>query len=399
MVAGHLQEKRGYFYIVLNYKDSNGKRKSKWIATSLPVKGNKRKADELLQQARIEFKPETEEPKPTAPAMAVPVTSLTGDVLFADFMLSWLDVIKRSVSPVTFSSYSEMVKGITVPYFRKTGIRLSALKPRDIQAFYDEKIKTVENKDRLRKLRHTLPRQHTQGTGHGGEAGADSEQSLGSRRSAKESPICRELLQRRRAERAFCRDKRHEAGDSCTVRSLLRPTEKRGCNTITVRHTVTTCRIDGKKVMVAADRTKNKSSMRTMPLVPLFKERLLYLQDQQNKQRKLCGGSYCRDFRGYICVDEMGVLIKPDYISAAFPKLLDRHGLRRIRFHDLRHSCASLLLAHGVPMKQIQEWLGHSDFSTTANIYSHLDYTAKLNSAETLVTSLDFALEPKLLPR
>ena len=169
-------------------------------------------------------------------------------------------------------------------------------------------------------------------------------------------------------------------------------------NTITIRHTVTTCRIDGKKVMVAADRTKNKSSMRTMPLVPFFKERLLYLQDKQNKQRKLCGGSYCRDFRGYICVDEMGVLIKPDYISAAFPKLLDRHGLRRIRFHDLRHSCASLLLAHGVQMKDIQEWLGHSDYSTTANIYSHLDYTAKLNSAETLVTSLDFAPKPKLLP-
>ena len=49
-------------------------------------------------------------------------------------------------------------------------------------------------------------------------------------------------------------------------------------------------------------------------------------------------------------------------------------------------------------MKQIQEWLGHSDFSTTANIYSHLDYTAKLNSAETLATSLDFVPEPKLLP-
>ena len=47
--------------------------------------------------------------------------------------------------------------------------------------------------------------------------------------------------------------------------------------------------------------------------------------------------------------------------------------MRQIRYHDLRHSCASLLLANGVPMKQIQEWLGHSDFSTTANIYAHLD--------------------------
>lgn len=404
MVAGHLQEKRGYFYIVLNYKDSNGKRKSKWIATSLPVKGNKRKADELLQQARIEFRPEAEEPKPTAPAVAVPVTSLTGDVLFADFMLSWLDVIKRSVSPVTFSSYSEMVKGITVPYFRKTGIRLSALKPRDIQAFYDEKIKTVSANSVI----------HYHANIHKALDMAVKLELIPNNPSnhvelPKKARFVGSFYNSDELNELFAATK----GTKLEIPVLfgafygLRRSEVVGLkwdaidfenNTITIRHTVTTCRIDGKKVMVAADRTKNKSSMRTLPLVPFFKERLLYLQDQQNKQRKLCGGSYCRDFRGYICVDEMGVLIKPDYISAAFPKLLDRYGLRRIRFHDLRHSCASLLLAHGVPMKQIQEWLGHSDFSTTANIYSHLDYTAKLNSAETLVTSLDFALEPKLLP-
>ena len=54
-----------------------------------------------------------------------------------------------------------------------------------------------------------------------------------------------------------------------------------------------------------------------------------------------------------------------------------RHKLKKICFHDLRHSCASVLLAQGVPMKQIQEWLGHSDMSTTANIYSHLDAVTK----------------------
>ena len=62
--------------------------------------------------------------------------------------------------------------------------------------------------------------------------------------------------------------------------------------------------------------------------------------------------------------------------------------MRPIRFHDLRHSCASLLLANGVPMKQIQEWLGHSDFSTTANIYAHLDYSSKLSSAQAMANSL-----------
>ena len=94
----------------------------------------------------------------------------------------------------------------------------------------------------------------------------------------------------------------------------------------------------------------------------------------------------------YICVDEMGTLISPDYLTDAFPKLLEKNGLRRIRYHDLRHSCASLLLANGVPMKQIQEWLGHSDFSTTANVYAHLDYNSKLSSADAMVNGLQGAL-------
>ena len=46
------------------------------------------------------------------------------------------------------------------------------------------------------------------------------------------------------------------------------------------------------------------------------------------------------------------------------------------------------MLANGVPMKQIQEWLGHSDFSTTANTYAHLDYYSKLSSAEAMVHGL-----------
>ena len=59
-----------------------------------------------------------------------------------------------------------------------------------------------------------------------------------------------------------------------------------------------------------------------------------------------------------------------------------------VAFHSFEHSCASLLLANGVPLKQIQEWLGHSDFSTTANIYAHLDYTSKLSSAKAMVSGM-----------
>ena len=62
-----------------------------------------------------------------------------------------------------------------------------------------------------------------------------------------------------------------------------------------------------------------------------------------------CGRSYHKQFAGYVCINEMGDLIKPHYVTEQFPKLLDANGLRRIRFHDLRHSCASRMLANGVP--------------------------------------------------
>ena len=80
--------------------------------------------------------------------------------------------------------------------------------------------------------------------------------------------------------------------------------------------------------------------------------------------------------------------MRVDYLTNAFLKFLESHGLRRMRFHDLRHSCASLLLANGVPRKHIQEWLGHRDFTTTANIYTHLDYKSKIASAQTMETGL-----------
>ena len=58
--------------------------------------------------------------------------------------------------------------------------------------------------------------------------------------------------------------------------------------------------------------------------------------------------------------------------------------MRIIRFHDLRHSCASLMLANGVSMKQIQDWLGHSTFKITADTYAHLSSDSKLSAANAL---------------
>ena len=114
----------------------------------------------------------------------------------------------------------------------------------------------------------------------------------------------------------------------------------------------------------------------------------LSVKQKQDENRALCGKSYRSDYDDYVCVNEMGVLLNPDYVSDTFSKLLKRHGMKHIRFHDLRHSCASLLLNLGYSMKDIQEWLGHSNYQTTANLYSHVDPRNKKNMINGLSNAL-----------
>ena len=380
MVAGHLSEKKGYYYAVLNCQDAFGKRKTKWIATGLPVKGNKKKAEQFLIEARRDFVEEKQ---------------LTDEsLLFSEYLEQWLEIVKGSIAVTTYSSYCNAVKSIISPYFRKKRVTLKKLTARDIQEFYLDELKRVS----ASSIKHYHANIH----------------------SALKYAIKLDLIDSNPSEKVTLPKKERFVGqyyDSGEMNRLfevskgtkieipillgafygLRRSEALGLrwdaidfgkNTITICHTVTVCNVDGKLTLVESDTTKTKSSLRTLPLVPFMRERLLELKEEQEENRRLCGRSYNKEYLGYICVTEIGDLIKPHYLTDSFPKLLEENGLRRIRFHDLRHSCASLLLANGVPMKQIQEWLGHSDYSTTANIYAHLDYSSKLDSAGALMSGL-----------
>ena len=166
-------------------------------------------------------------------------------------------------------------------------------------------------------------------------------------------------------------------------------------NVFYVNHTVSTPNIDGKKTIVAKDRAKTKSSLRALPLNTDLKDRLLEIKKQQEMYQKKFKRSYDRNWLDYVMVDELGGLILPDYITPAWKRLLEKNNMRVIRFHDLRHTCASLLLNKGkhdgITLKDIQVWLGHSDFSTTANTYSHLDATSKVSSLSALSGAVSLA--------
>lgn len=385
MVAGHLQEKKGYFYMVLSYPDAAGKRKTKWFPTGLPVKGNKKKAEKMLMETRQTFVPEC---KP-----------IQDDMLFSDFLLQWLEIAKPTIALTTYASYSGMAKSVIIPYFKEREITLSELKATDIQAFYMKQLKRVKTNSVIhyhavihRALKYAVKIDLISVNPADKVERPKADKFIGSFYDSNEVQALFEAAKGTLIEipiflGAFYGLRRSEAlglkWDAIDFQN----------NTITIRHTVTSCNLDGKHIQIAQDTTKTKSSMRTLPLVPAFKEKLLKLKEQQEEYKRVCGRCYNKKYLEYICVDEMGTLISPHYLTASFPKLLEKNNLRHIRFHDLRHSCASLLLANGVPMKQIQEWLGHSDFSTTANVYAHLDYNSKLSSADAMVNGLSGALE------
>ena len=330
MVAGHLSEKKGYYYAVLNYKDYTGKRKSKWVSTGLPVKGNKRRAEKILADIKRDFVPE--EPK-----------RIEANMLFSDYMESWLNIIKGSVAVPTYSSYSEIVNKNIIPYFRERKITLQGLTAKDIQAFYLHELQRVSASTVIhyhanihKALKYAVKIDLIEVNPADKVERPKRKQYVGSFYDADEINALFEAAKGTKLELpilfgAFYGLRRSEAvglkWDAIDFEQ----------NTIVIRHTVTQCNVDGKKVIVASDTTKTKSSRRTLPLVPFVKERLLALKEEQAENRRLCGRSYIKEYLGYVCVNEIGDLIKPSYVTRSFSKLLQANGFRHIRFHDLRH--------------------------------------------------------------
>lgn len=74
---------------------------------------------------------------------------------------------------------------------------------------------------------------------------------------------------------------------------------------------------------------------------------------------------------GYIIHQDNGEPFVPSSIPQKWKRFCEQHKLRKIRFHDLRHTCATILIASGVDVKTVQTWLGHSDIQVTLNIYAH----------------------------
>ena len=156
-------------------------------------------------------------------------------------------------------------------------------------------------------------------------------------------------------------------------------------NTILVNTKITSSE---KEKLVAKQKMKNDSSYRIMPLLDSVKKLIIQRMERIKKDKYFFKSVYTKKWEGFICIVENGELIKPGRLTRTFRKLINECGLKEIRLHDLRHSCATLLYEQDIQLKDIQMWLGHSDIQTTANIYSHFDYTRKEKTGKIIEKSL-----------
>ncbi len=394
MITGSLQKKKGLYYAVLNLYDDYGKRKPKWIPTGYTIKGNKKKAEEKLEQFKIEY-----EQKSKIQLRDPNIYDKYKNILFCDYMLEWLEKQKGKVEQTTYIGYEQVIKGRLYKYFKAKKIKLVDLKPKHIQDFFDLLFSEGLSGNTIKHYRANISK-------------------------ALKSAVITEIIDSNPATKLEPIKVKEYTADYYTQDELLnlmeiikttpielpviiagvyglRREEVIGIKwnaidfkdkTLTIRHTVGRGKIDGVTQFIFKERTKSDAGYRTLPLFDFIADLLKKYKNKYEENKNFYGNTYCNDYKDYICLMENGELMKPGYVTQTFSKILDNNHLRHIRLHDLRHSCGTLLVRNGVPLKDIQIWLGHSNFQTTLR-YAHADVENKRISANVIENKL--ALDTK----
>lgn len=385
--------RNGIYQAVLEYYDENGKRQQPWRSTGLKERGNKKQAMLKAEEIRANLEKELNlKALNNSKSNKNPT-----DILFIEYLFYWLEIIRHSVENSTFTSYRQMTNNHIKRYFTENPIKLVELSAIHIQTFYNELMikynlsanTVIHHHAIIRKcLDYAFKMDIIPSNPADKIQRPKIEQFIGSFYTESELNTLFEKS----------KDDPLELVVLVTAFYGLRRSEVLGLQwdsfdfknkTITIKHTITITNTDGNNRKIEGkDRTKNKSSYRTLPLFDDIADKLLKFKEKQESFKKAFGNSYDKKYLNYVFVNPQGRLLRPDYVTQHFSILLSKIGLKHIRFHDLRHSCASLLLAKDIKMKAIQEWLGHSCFSTTANLYAHLDSKSKKESADALFNAL-----------
>lgn len=119
--------------------------------------------------------------------------------------------------------------------------------------------------------------------------------------------------------------------------------------------------------IIVSSTMKTKSSKRTLPLPEVLYNYLSELKKNQEEWRKTAGNSWNNEYNGFVCVDKLGNLITPNYVTSHWRWLCQKYGYH-VTFHGLRHTFATNQIKKGTALVKLRQWLGHSNISTTVNL-------------------------------
>lgn len=383
-MAASVQIKKGRLYAVIQHR-KNGETKTVWRSLGLPEGASKSKINKAFREVVSRYEQEA--------AVAEEREGRVGnDIPVFEYMCAWLEKTQKTLQYNTYQSYREQIYGRVRRYFgQHKECTIGNLKPNDIERFYETLFSDGLSSNTVIHYHAVLRRGFQQAfreelidanpfdrierpKKNNFQGGCYTENELISLLKLSRNDSIYPVIMLagglgvRRSEALGVRWSRID----WDTRSVLLDTK------------IIECKGNGEVVLKAVEEMKNKSSRRTLPLPDPVYDMLLEMKAQQEFYRKMFRSSYSRKYDDYVCVNQLGELIKPSYVTSHFPLLLEQLGMRKIRFHDLRHTFASIQLKNEVPLINVSNFLGHSDTSTTSKIYAHLDRSSKQLSADVI---------------
>lgn len=364
-----LQAKNGLFYVVISYKNDHGAWKQAWRKTGIATQsGNKREAAKAEREARkaagaifADWQKEFAHPEK--------------DLLFACWSKSWLQAKRGGIQLSTAEGYAHYLKDFIFPAIGDK--KFIAISEQTCTDFF-QSIANLGGTTRLHVYR--LLKQIFDSAV---EQGIITESPLKNIPAPRAEKYLGDWYTPSEAQKLLSVTKNETIYPAIFLGCYLglRRSEVLGLkwgainfskNIISIESKVIFYRdVNGKTKFAESSTMKSATSKRDLPMTDTVRGYLMKLYAEREATKN-----------DFICIDEHGNLISSNRLTKRFHAVLKKYELRPIRFHDLRHTCATLMLKSGSSMKQVQVFLGHSSFSTTSDIYSHVDFIGKIEAAE-----------------
>jgi len=391
-MTGCIAQRNETYYVRLTYYDKNHKRKDKWVSTGLSGRGAKQKAAAMINSfiEKYSYLEKSEHPSK-----------------MADYLKMWKALQENEVAETTYDGYHTYIDRHLIPYFAALNIDIQDVTPGHIMDYVSYLSNDGGRKDNklggqsitsIKKIISILRKVFNYAVAYGDIKINPALQVTLPKKEKNSNNLNKNKRQvfmtAEEAQKMLDAFKNEEIGPIIFVTLYygLRRSEALGLkwqavdfdnDTISINHTIVS---NGR--IIAKDSTKTYSSERTYQLLPDIKDLLLKLKDEQEVYKKRLGSNYHNN--DYIFKNPNGLPYRPDTLTRSFKRALERHGLPQMRYHDLRHSTASILVDKGWDINDIKEWLGHADISTTANIYAHISHRKKVSLAQDLDKTLVF---------